>query len=157
MKEKNHYLVHWADAAAERIIRQCGEKEIYTLAAGITPSGRVHFGNFREVITVDFVARALQDRGKRVRFIFSWDDYDTFRKLPSDLPQREEFEKYLSYPLVEVPDPYGESSSYAAHYEKTFEDQLKRVGIAPEFLYQSQKYRASEYREKILLALEKYL
>ena len=44
---------HWADIAATKIIREQGDKEIYTLASGITPSGNVHFGNFREVITVD--------------------------------------------------------------------------------------------------------
>ena len=66
--------IHWADATADRIIRQCGDKDQYTVASGITPSGVVHFGNFRETITVDFVARALRDRGKKVRFIFSWDD-----------------------------------------------------------------------------------
>ena len=45
-------LIHWADFAADRIIRQNGDKESYTLASGITPSGVVHFGNF-ETITVD--------------------------------------------------------------------------------------------------------
>ena len=30
-------LIHWADFAADRIIRQNGDKESYTLASGITP------------------------------------------------------------------------------------------------------------------------
>ena len=91
-------LVHWADTTADRIIRQCGEKDTYTLAAGITPSGTIHFGNFREIITVDFVARAMRARGKSVRFIFSWDNYDTFRKIPSNLPNQEELKKHLFLP-----------------------------------------------------------
>ena len=80
-------LVHWADITAERIIKQLGDKDQYVLASGITPSGQVHFGNFRESVTVDLVARALRDRGKKVRFIFSWDDFDTFRKVPKGMPR----------------------------------------------------------------------
>ena len=66
----NTKSIHWADITADRIIRQKGEKDMYVLASGITPSGVVHFGNFRETITVDFVARALRDKGKNVRFYF---------------------------------------------------------------------------------------
>ena len=90
MNKPNYPLVHWADITADRIIRQRGDKDTYTLASGITPSGVVHFGNFRETITVDLVANALRKRGKNVRFIFSWDDYDTFRKVPKNMPKQEE-------------------------------------------------------------------
>ena len=92
-------LIHWADITADRIIRQKGEKDQYVLASGITPSGVVHFGNFRETITVDLVARALRKRGKNVRFIFSWDDYDTFRKIPKNLPNKTYWKNIYSIQL----------------------------------------------------------
>jgi len=41
---------HWADETAAKIIFEKGEKELYTCASGITPSGTVHIGNFREII-----------------------------------------------------------------------------------------------------------
>ncbi|MCR9206125.1 MAG: lysine--tRNA ligase, partial [Halobacteriovoraceae bacterium] len=147
-------LVHWADMTADRIIRQLGDRDSYTVASGITPSGVVHFGNFREVITVDFVARALRARGKKVRFIFSWDDYDTFRKIPKNMPKQDELEKFMFQPIVDTPDPYGERDSYAAHHEKNFESQLEKVGIEVEPLYQAIKYRAGEYKEGIKKALD---
>ncbi|MBT3585828.1 MAG: lysine--tRNA ligase [Halobacteriovoraceae bacterium] len=147
--------IHWADITADRIIRQNGEKETYVVASGITPSGTVHFGNFREVITVDLVARALRRKGKQVRFIFSWDDYDTFRKIPKNLPNQELLENYMFQPIVDTPDPYGEAESYAAHQEKFFEGQLEKVGVQVEFLYQAKKYRAGLYREGIATALNK--
>ena len=81
--------LHWADQTARRIIKENGDKDKYTVAAGITPSGTVHIGNFREVITVDLVAKALKSKGKDVRFIYSWDDYDVFRKVPVGMPQQE--------------------------------------------------------------------
>ena len=61
---------HWADQTADKIIRERGDLDVYTCASGITPSGTVHIGNFREIISVDLVVRALRDRGKNVRFIY---------------------------------------------------------------------------------------
>lgn len=148
-------LVHWADMTADRIIKQIGDKDSYVVASGITPSGVVHFGNFREVITVDFVARALRKRGKKVRFIFSWDDYDTFRKIPKNMPKQDELTKFMFQPIVDTPDPYGEHDSYAALHENNFESQLQKVGIQVEPLYQAKKYRSGEYKEGIRLALDK--
>lgn len=146
-------LIHWADMTADRIIKQVGDKDSYVVASGITPSGTVHFGNFREVITVDFVARALRARGKKVRFIFSWDDYDTFRKIPKNMPKQEELQKFMFQPIVDTPDPYGKEASYAAHHERAFEAQLEKVGIIVEPIYQASKYRAGIYKESIKLAL----
>ena len=88
-------LLHWADQTAEKIIRERGDLDVYTCASGITPSGTVHVGNFREIISVDLVVRALRSRGKNVRFIYSWDDYDVFRKVPANMPKPEVLEKYL--------------------------------------------------------------
>lgn len=146
--------IHWADLTALRIIRERGDKDTYVLASGITPSGTVHFGNFREVITVDFVARALRDMGKKVRFIFSWDDYDTFRKIPPNLPHQEELKKFLFRPIVETPDPYGEHSSFAAHHEDAFEKQLKKVGVEVTPIYQAQKYKNGDYKNQMIHALK---
>ena len=154
MENRSHFI-HWADRTAQNIIRQKGDKDTYVLASGITPSGIVHFGNFREVITAHFVAQALRDIGKNVRFIFSWDDFDTFRKIPGNIPQQRELEKFLHRPIVDVPDPYGQEQSYASFHEKSFERQLKSVAINVEPLYQSSKYRKGEYGKNIITALEK--
>lgn len=41
------------------------------ISTGISPSGQIHIGNLREVVTGDAVFRALCDRGVTVRFNFS--------------------------------------------------------------------------------------
>jgi lysyl-tRNA synthetase, class I len=146
--------VHWADITADKIIRERGDKELYTLASGITPSGIVHFGNFRETLTVDLVARALKAKGKKVRFIFSWDDFDTFRKVPKNVPNPEEFVDFLFQPIVDIPDPWKTAGSYAAHHEQNYERELRLIGVEAECLYQAQKYRSGEYAEGILKALQ---
>lgn len=145
---------HWADQTAEKIIREWGDRESYTCASGITPSGTVHVGNFREMISVELVVRALRDRGKKVRFIYSWDDYDVFRKVPLNMPQPEMLEKYLRFPITMVPDPWGRDASYARHHEVDVESVLPIVGIAPEFLYQAERYRAGTYAAGMRRALE---
>ena len=146
---------HWADIYADRIIRERGDKALYVCASGITPSGTVHIGNFREIITVDLVVRALRDRGKEVRFIYSWDDYDVFRKVPANMPQKEMLREYLRKPITLTPDPYGLEKNYARRNERDLEELLPRVGIHPDFIYQADRYRASVYAEEIKTALEK--
>jgi lysyl-tRNA synthetase class 1 len=146
---------HWADEIAEKIIREKGEKARYTCASGITPSGTVHIGNFREIISVDLVVRALRDLGKKVRFIYSWDDYDVFRKVPENMPRPEELKKYLRFPITMAPDPWERDASYARHHEVDVETKLPLVGIHPEYLYQAGRYRASRYAEGIRKALER--
>lgn len=157
MSEQN--LSHWADQTAEKIIRERGvledgsRREVFTCASGITPSGTVHIGNFREIISVDLVARALRRRGENVRFIYSWDDYDVFRKVPLNMPDPEILEKYLRFPITMVPDTTGRDSSYARHHEVDVESVLPVVGIHPEFLYQAERYRSGMYAEGIRTAL----
>jgi lysyl-tRNA synthetase class 1 len=146
---------HWADQTAEKIIAEWGEQELYTCASGITPSGTVHVGNFREMISVELVVRALRDMGKNVRFIYSWDDYDVFRKVPLNMPKPEILEKYLRFPITMVPDPWERNESYARHHEVDVESVLPEVGIFPEFIYQASRYRAGVYAEGMKRALEK--
>lgn len=147
-------LCHWADQMADNIIREKGDLDSYTCASGITPSGTVHLGNFREIITVDLVVRALRSRGKNVRFIYSWDDYDVFRKVPANMPDPEILEKYLRFPITEVPDTTNRNENYARHHEVDIEQQLPRVGIEPEFLYQASRYRANKYAEGMRKAMQ---
>jgi len=145
---------HWADECARKIVREKGDKEQYTCASGITPSGTVHIGNFREIISVELVVRALRDLGKKVRFIYSWDDYDVFRKVPKNMPKQTELAQYLRFPITMVPDPWERDASYARHHEVDVESSLPIVGISPEFICQAERYRSSRYAQGIRRALE---
>ncbi len=138
---------------ADKIIREKGDKPRYTCASGITPSGTVHIGNFREIITVELVARALREKGKDVRFIYSWDDYDVFRKVPKNMPEPELLEKYLRYPITLVPDTTGRAENYARGNEVAVEKDLPKVGVFPEYIYQAERYRSNVYAEEIRKAL----
>ena len=155
MSERNsNELCHWADQMADKIIKTRGDLPLYTCASGITPSGTVHIGNFREIMTVDLIVRALNDRGKKTRFIYSWDDYDVFRKVPANMPDPDTLSKYLRFPITMVPDTTGRNENYARHHEVDIEQELPRVGIHPEFLYQASRYRANRYAEGMKKAMQ---
>jgi lysyl-tRNA synthetase class 1 len=153
-QEFDPYFSHWADIAGRRTLAAHPDASKIVLAAGITPSGVVHVGNFREVMTVDLVARALRDQGIDVRFIYSWDDFDVFRKVPKDMPEQELLEANLRRSVADVPDPFGSTDSYASHFIEQLESSLEPLGIAPEFIRQSIAYRAGRYAEGIRKALE---
>ena len=71
------------------------------------------------------------------------------------MPQQEMLEKHLRKAIVDVPDPFDKEESYARHNELAVEKDIAKVGILPEFIYQSKMYRAGRYVEEIKTALEK--
>ncbi len=146
----------WADKIADDLIRGKKNKKEFVCASGITPSGTVHIGNFREIITTDLVARALKEKGKKVRFIYSWDDYDRFRKVPENMPdeKKKEYEGYIGKPVSDVPSPFEKGKSYAKHFEDEFESISEKVGIKPEFIYQNQMHKRCKYAHLVKKALD---
>ena len=75
--------IRWADVIAEKL-EKSGP---HTIATGITPSGLVHIGNMREVMTAEAVYRALLDQGVKARLICIADTYDRLRRLYPFLPE----------------------------------------------------------------------
>ena len=143
----------WAYDFARRIIEERPNEEVYTVASGVSPSGFVHIGNFREVVTPYFVAVALRMLGKKVRFILSIDEFDRFRKVPGNIPS--EYSKYIGKPYVDIPSPFSKNESYAEFFEKRFLGELRKVGIEVECIYQAKEYRSGRYSDKIKLAMDK--
>ena len=143
----------WADKIAEKLIKEKGNLKEFVCASGITPSGKVHIGNFREVITTDLVVKSLEKKGKKVKFIYSWDDFDRFRKVTLGISP--DYEKYLGMPISDIPYPFKDNLSYAEHFEKEFEKSLEKVGIKPHFVRQSLMNKKCTYASLIKLAIEK--
>jgi len=152
-EEKETSEKHWAEAIAENLIALNPKKKKFVLAAGISPSGTVHIGNFRDVITVDLVGKILKEKKKEVELIFSWDEFDRLRKIPANIPQS--FSVYLGMPISEIPDPYKCHDSYAKHFEAGFEEILPELGIDIRFIHQAEMYRKNKYYEGIKIAMEK--
>ena len=148
--------MHWAEKLAREVIERNPNKEEYVCAAGISPSGAVHIGNFRDIATSYYVVRALQKMGKKAKLLFSWDEYDRLRKVPSNVAKiTEGFEQYLGMPYAEIPDPYGKCASYAEYNEKVFEKSLEELDIHPDYRYQAKEYTSNLYGEGIAFALKR--
>lgn len=149
--------MHWSEEIAQRIIARNPSKEEYVCAAGISPSGSIHIGNFRDIATSYFVVKALRKMGKKARLLFSWDEYDRFRKVPVNVAAvTEGFEQYIGAPYVGVPNPFDDGlENYAVHFEKEFEASIKRFGIDMDYRYQADMNRSGKYKEHIIHSLKK--
>ncbi len=141
--------IHWADVAAEKL----ADRGPQTVATGITPSGQIHLGNMREVMTADAVYRALLDRGVEARLIYIADTYDPLRRLYPFLPKS--FEEHVGKPLSEIPCPEGCCESYADHFLLPFFDSLDRLGIEPKVHRADRMYKEGLYVDVIKTALKR--
>lgn len=147
--------IYWADRIAQRIIDRNPNKEEYVCAAGISPSGSVHFGNFRDVATSLFVAKALEKKGKNVRLLFSWDELDRLRKVPANVKKivTTSFEENIGRPYVDIENPFRDdanNTSYAEHFENEFEDSLSAFGINMDIHHQAVMYRSGAYAQNVI-------
>jgi len=149
IKDCNFSNVHWADVAAEKLMER-GDRHV--LATAITPSGPIHVGNLREVMTTEAVYRALKDRGAKADLIFIADTFDPLRKVYPFLPK--EYEKYVGMPLAEIPCPCGEHENYAEHFLQPFIEVMKELGIKPKIYRAHENYKKGLYKEAIKIALD---
>ena len=141
--------MHWADVLAEELLKK---QTKHVLATGITPSGPIHIGNMREILTTDAVYRCLIEKGGDADFIYICDDYDPLRKVYPHLPSS--YQQYVGKPLSEIPCPCGEHTSYADHYLSSFLGSLHTIGVNPRVYRASEMYYKGEYNESIQIALE---
>jgi len=151
--------MHWSERAAREVIKKNPNADVYVCAAGISPSGSVHIGNFRDIATSYYVMKAIKRLGKNAKMIFSWDEYDRFRKVPANVREAvgDAFDQYIGMPYAKVPDPWGCHESYAAHFEEEFERSLKHFNIDLEFKYQAKNYLSGMYKDQVIYAISKRL
>ena len=149
--------MHWSDEIAQRIIDKNPNKEEYVCAAGVSPSGSVHIGNFRDVATPLFVVKALQRKGKKARLLISWDEFDRCRKIPANVQAvvGDSYDKYIGCPYVDIPDPWGCHENYAQHFEEEFLKGIAPFGIKLDCRYQAEMYRSGKYTDRVITAIQK--
>lgn len=125
--------MHWADA----FVRELKEKQ--TVSTGISPSGHIHVGNMREILTGYFIHRALKDKGTASRFIYLCDDIDPLRKVYPFL-KKEEYEQHVGKPLSAIPAPEG-YGPYSEYFLKPFLETLRKIDVSVEVLRSTDLYR----------------
>ena len=146
--------MHWADHTAMRLSEQYGRQVI---ASGITPSGEFHIGHLREILTAEMIHRACLDAKIDSEYIFIVDSMDPLRRVYSFLS--DEYEKYIGYPLVNIPapnpdgSPSNEGKNYANHFLEPFLESLKEIGVYPRVVMNHKTYEDGKFADKIDLAI----
>src|SRR5271168_5542495 len=110
----------WPFEEARKIVvrLKSSPKDEVIFETGYGPSGLPHLGTFGEVARTTMVRRAfrvLTEDAIKTRLIAFSDDMDGLRKTPENIPNREMVQENLGKPLSEVPDPFGQYESFAAH------------------------------------------
>ncbi len=151
-------MVHWADVEAAKLLEARGQPLLF--ATAITPSGPIHVGNMREVLTTEAIFRAARDAGAEAELLYIADDYDPLRKVYPFL--HADYAVHVGKPLREIPCPdadgrpdgCGRHDSYAEHFLEPFLSNLGELGIAPTVLSAHALYREGRYTEHVLKSLD---
>ncbi|WP_404389041.1 lysine--tRNA ligase [Humibacillus xanthopallidus] len=148
----------WVTRLADEVVAEAHHRGMdgpIVCASGISPSGPIHLGNFRELITPHLVADELKRRGIDCEHILSWDDFDRFRRVPKNLAGVDDsWEQYIGMPLTAVPPPAGSShASWADHFKAPLLEAMEATGIEVREISQTEQYRAGAYRDQVLLAM----
>jgi lysyl-tRNA synthetase class 1 len=156
----------WAEAIADEIEARDPEEPI-VIKGGVSPSGVAHLGNFNEIMRGYFVAEVLRDRGFEVRQVFTSDDRDPLRKLPRKLADPDgaivglgdvdagALGRNLGKPYTDIPDPFGESESYAAHFAGLLKADADRLGVPVEMLSNTELYEDGTFEPVVERVLER--
>ncbi len=143
-----------ADARDQAAGRSPGERAI-VCASGLSPSGPIHLGNLREVMTPHLVADEIRRRGRAVDHLLSWDDYDRYRKVPQGVEGIDEsWAEHIGKPLSSVPPPRGSSyPSWAEHFKAAMVASLDALGVRVRGISQTEMYGSGAYRDPVLTAM----
>ncbi|MEM4782232.1 MAG: lysine--tRNA ligase, partial [Halalkalicoccus sp.] len=136
------------------------------IKGGISPSGVPHLGNMNEIMRGYFVAEVLRERGHEVRQLFTADDRDPLRKLPRKLADVDgeivdlgavdagALGRNLGKPYTDIPDPFGRSDSYGAHFTELIEQSANQLGVPVELVSTTGLYESGEFDDVVRFLLE---
>ncbi|MFJ5646298.1 lysine--tRNA ligase [Streptomyces sp. NPDC093223] len=153
--ETTDWVSRFADEVIEESERRAPGKPI-VVASGLSPSGPIHLGNLREVMTPHLVADEVRRRGHQARHLISWDDYDRYRKVPNGVAGVDEsWAEHIGKPLTAVPAPHGSAHpNWAEHFKAAMVESLAELGVEFDGISQTAQYTSGVYREQILHAMK---
>jgi lysyl-tRNA synthetase class 1 len=147
--------INWVDRFADEAIAEANRRapgKPIVCASGLSPSGPIHLGNLREVMTPHLVADEIRRRGHDVVHLISWDDYDRFRRVPAGIDPS--WAEHIGKPLTSVPPPPGSTqANWAEHYKAAMIESLAELAVEFRGISQTEMYTSGAYREQILLAM----
>src|ERR1700686_5098350 len=148
----------WPFEEARKIVARLKRKpkDAVIFETGYGPSGLPHIGTFGEGARTTMVRhafRVLTDDAIKTRLIAFSDDMDGFPKTPDNIPTRELIAAHLGKPLTQVPDPFGEYESFAAHNNARLRAFLDQFGFEYEFMSSTETYKSGRFDSALLRML----
>jgi lysyl-tRNA synthetase class 1 len=143
--------IHWADRIAAEL-PVAGRPHV--ISTGISPSGEIHVGNMREVLTADAVFRALAGRGVPARLNYVADNFDPLRRVYPFL-RPDVYAPHVGRPLSEIPCPCGGHPSYGEHFLQPFLGALETLRIHVEVERADRMYKSGRMDPYVVRALER--
>ncbi|MFC9240099.1 lysine--tRNA ligase [Streptomyces decoyicus] len=149
----------WVSRFADEVIAEAERRapgKPIVCASGLSPSGPIHLGNLREVMTPHLVADEIRRRGHEVRHLISWDDYDRYRKVPDGVQGVDKsWAEHIGKPLTSVPAPAGSAyPNWAEHFKAAMTEALAELGVEYDGISQTEQYTAGVYRDQVLHAMK---
>jgi lysyl-tRNA synthetase class 1 len=129
------------------------------LETGYGPSGLPHIGTFNEVQRTTMVRsafRTLTEDAWPTRLICFSDDMDGLRKVPDNVPNKDQLALDLGKPLTQVRDPFGEGDSFGAANNARLRAFLDSFGFEYEFMSSTEQYRSGRFDETLRTALRRF-
>ncbi len=143
--------MHWADRIAKDIITS-GKFKPFWVDDMKTPSGFAHVGSLMGPVVHSMIYRALKDAGQEATYTFVINDFDPVDGLPEEL--KEEYGKYMGYPLKTAPSPDPDFENMADLYSNDFINSFRSLGVEAEILSSWEMYHQGKFDEVIRLALD---
>ncbi|WP_239133799.1 lysine--tRNA ligase [Rugosimonospora africana] len=145
----------WVSRFADEVIAEARRRDPdrpIVCASGLSPSGPIHLGNLREVMTPHLVADEIRRRGHDCVHLLSWDDFDRFRKVPAGIDPS--WAEHIGKPLTSVPAPAGsEHPNWAEHFKAPMAAALAELGVEYRPVSQTQMYTSGAYTRQVLRAM----
>ncbi|QFU07535.1 Lysine--tRNA ligase [Rhodobacteraceae bacterium THAF1] len=141
----------------KRFEKRPPEKGYALFETGYGPSGLPHIGTFGEVARTTMVRRAFEIISDiPTKLICFSDDMDGLRKVPGNVPNKEQVEEDLNLPLTRVRDPFGTHDSFGAHNNARLRAFLDGFGFEYDFASSTAYYTSGRFDAALMRALECY-
>ncbi|MEM3840431.1 MAG: lysine--tRNA ligase [Candidatus Bathyarchaeia archaeon] len=145
----------WYDKMALKIIereRKLGRSlDMIRTEMGLGASGFPHIGSLGDAARAYAVTLALREQGCRSELIAFCDDKDGLRKVPAGLPKT--LEKYLGFPVTDIPDPFKCHDSYGRHMSHLLLEALDKCNIEYHYISAKDAYKNGLLNNEIRILL----
>ncbi len=141
----------WYDKTAVKIVERERKLDrsldLIRTEMGVGASGLPHIGSLGDAARSYAVTVALREQGYKSELIAFSDDKDGLRKVPAGFPKT--LQKYVGYPVTNIPDPFDCHDSFGAHMSSLLLEALDRCEIEYRFVSAAKTYEEGGFNKEI--------